>query len=314
MTGFNIRDEIDKDCITISWVHQKATAKVVAGDAEGGQSASRRRLRAVAFVLSESAVYKTKPEENERELGAMRLCVFSDIHGNLEALEAVLTHAGQMQADRYVCLGDIVGYGANPNECIARIRDLGDCPCLLGNHDAAVLGIPSNMGAAARQAIAWTRERLTTASFWFLKEMEDVVKWGDISFSHSNPYRPRNWYYVSEKTYISSSFARTSAKLLFLGHTHVPIAITRKNFFCIYLRSPEHRTSVPVAERNRQLFNCGSTGQPRDGDPRASYLIYDDVKRRVEFFRVEYDFLAAGEKIVMAGLPEAFGQRLATGV
>jgi predicted phosphodiesterase len=244
----------------------------------------------------------------------VRLCVFSDIHGNLEALNAVLAHARRMGVERYVCLGDIVGYGANPNECIEQIRALGDCPCLLGNHDAAVIGIATNMSGAARKAIAWTRDRLTTANLWYLKEMEDVMKWGDISFSHSNPYRPRNWYYVSEKTYISSSFARSSAKLLFLGHTHVPMAITRKNFFCIYLRSPDHATYVPVADTNRQLFNCGSVGQPRDGDPRSSYLIYDDVKRRVEFYRVEYDFVTAGEKIVMAGLPEAFAHRLASGV
>ncbi len=244
----------------------------------------------------------------------MRLCVISDIHGNLEALEAVLRHARRMGADRYVCLGDIVGYGANPNECIDLIRGLGPCPCLLGNHDAAVLGIPSNMGAAARRTILWTREQLTEENLRFLEKMEDVHNWGEISLAHSNPYRPRNWYYVAENTYISSAFARSSAKLLFLGHTHIPVAITRRNFFCVHLRSPENRTNVPVAERNRQLFNCGSVGQPRDGDPRSSYLIYDDIARRVEFFRVDYDLLTAGDKIVMAGLPRAFAQRLATGL
>lgn len=244
----------------------------------------------------------------------MRLAVFSDIHSNLEALEAVLDHSRKMLVDRYVCLGDVVGYGASPNECIELIRALPDCPCLLGNHDAAVLGIATSMRREARQTIEWTRKRLTREGLWFLKEMEDVMKWGDISFCHSNPYRPRNWYYVSEKTYISSSFARSKAKILFVGHTHVPVAITRKNFFCIYLRSPQHTMVIPAAELNRQLFNCGSVGQPRDGDSRASYLVYDDVKRVIEFYRIDYDFCSAAEKILAAGLPEQFAMRLANGI
>jgi diadenosine tetraphosphatase ApaH/serine/threonine PP2A family protein phosphatase len=149
---------------------------------------------------------------------------------------------------------------------------------------------------------------------WFLKEMEDLIKWGNISFCHSNPYRPRNWYYVSEKTYISSSFARSKAKILFVGHTHVPVAITRKNFFCVYIRSPRHTMVVPAAELNRQIFNTGSVGQPRDGDPRASYLIYDTTKKVIEFYRVAYDFERAGEKILAAGLPEIYARRLVNGL
>jgi predicted phosphodiesterase len=243
----------------------------------------------------------------------MRIAVFSDIHSNLEALEAVLAHASQQRVDRYVCLGDVVGYGANPNECIELLQNIPDCPCLLGNHDAAVLKIPLNMNSDARHSINWTRELLTESSLQYLEEMEDLIKWDQLSFCHSNPYRPRNWYYVTEKTYISSSFARSKAKILFVGHTHVPVAITRRNFFCVYIRAPRHSMVVPAAEVNRQIFNCGSVGQPRDGDPRASYLIYDDEKMEVEFYRVDYDFLQAGEKILGAGLPESFARRLIEG-
>lgn len=243
----------------------------------------------------------------------MRIAVFSDIHANLEALQAVLADAGRQQIDRYVCLGDVVGYGANPNECIDLLRHLPDCLCLLGNHDAAVLGIPTNMRPDARRAINWTQGILAKFGLLFLQEMQDLLKWQDVFFCHSNPYRPRNWYYVSEKTYITSSFARSKAKLLFVGHTHVPVAITRKNFFCIYIRSPQHCMTVPAAQLNRQIFNCGSVGQPRDGDPRASYLIYDDQQQSIEFYRVEYDFILAAEKILAAGLPEAFAMRLAEG-
>jgi predicted phosphodiesterase len=243
----------------------------------------------------------------------MRVAVFSDIHSNLEALESVLNHASGMNVDKYVCLGDVVGYGANPNECIDLISSLPDCLCLLGNHDAAVLGVHVNMNRDAQKAIHWTRERVTVSRMWFLIEMEDLVKWGDITFCHSTPYNPRKWHYVAEKSYITSSFARSKAKLLFVGHTHVPIAITRKNFFCVYIRPPQHSMIVPVAELNRQIFNCGSVGQPRDGDPRASYLIFDDQKRTIEFCRVDYDFKLAGRKILAAGLPEYFALRLANG-
>ena len=243
----------------------------------------------------------------------MRVAVFSDIHSNLEALESVLEYNSRQKIDRYVCLGDVVGYGASPNECIEVLRSLPDCLCLLGNHDAAVLGVHVNMNREAWKVIHWTRERLTLSGLKYLMAMEDLVKWGDVFFCHSNPYRPRSWHYIVERSIISSSFARSKAKLLFIGHTHVPVVITRKNFFCVYIRSSQHPMVVPVAEVNRQIFNCGSVGQPRDGDPRASYLVYDDRKRVIEFHRVAYDYERAGEKILAAGLPEDYASRLALG-
>ena len=149
----------------------------------------------------------------------MRTAVLSDIHANLEAFEAVLYHAQKQEVDNYVCLGDVVGYGANPNECIEILESL-SCPSVLGNHDAAVLDIPINMSQDGRKVINWTRATLSTASFAFLRCMEDLIHDGDVSYCHSNPYRPRNWYYIAEKTYITSSFARSKAKILFFGHTN----------------------------------------------------------------------------------------------
>ena len=243
----------------------------------------------------------------------MRTAVISDIHGNLEAFEAVLYHAQKAEVDNYVCLGDVVGYGANPSECIEILQSL-SCPCILGNHDAAVIDIPINMKQDGRRVINWTRKSLSKAAMFFLRSMEDLIYDGDICYCHSTPYKPRNWYYVAEKTYISSSFARSKAKLLFVGHTHVPVAITRKNFFCVYIRSPEHGAVVPVADINRQIFNGGSIGQPRDGDSRASYLIYDRSKKQVEFYRISYNIGRAAEKILEAGLPEFFAKRLFSGL
>lgn len=244
----------------------------------------------------------------------MRIAIFSDIHGNLEALQAVLEHAARRNANKHVCLGDVVGYGASPNECIDLLRSLPHCPAVLGNHDAAVLGIPGKMGRDSRKVIDWTRRNLTYRNLQFLQNMEDVIRWDNILFCHSNPYRPRNWYYIVERNYITASFARSRAKIIFVGHSHVPVAITRKNFFCVYIRSALHGMTIPAAECNRQIFNCGSTGQPRDGDTRASYLIYDTDRQNIEFYRVEYDFRLAGQKIVDAGLPQIFANRLGDGV
>ena len=244
----------------------------------------------------------------------MRIAIFSDIHSNLEALRAVLDHASTLRVDKHVCLGDVVGYGASPNECIDLLRSLPHCPAVLGNHDAAVLGLQAKMGREARQVIVWTRKQLSAANLQYLRNMQDVIQWDNILFCHSNPYKPRNWYYIVERNYITSAFARSRAKIIFVGHTHMPLAITRKNFFCVYIRSSQHTMTVPAAERNRQIFNCGSVGQPRDGDTRASYLIYDTGRQVIEFYRVLYDFETAGRKIIEAGLPAMFARRLGDGV
>lgn len=243
----------------------------------------------------------------------MRLAVFSDIHANLQALEAFIADAAVRDIDRYICLGDIVGYGADPEACIIRLRSLPNLECILGNHDHAVIGAASSMRRDARRVIEWTKKRLSADSLFFLQSLEVCRNWGDALFCHANPYRPLEWYYVTEKSHISRSFARSRAKMLFIGHTHVAMAITRRNFFCVYLRHPRDGTVVPAAELNRQIFNCGSIGQPRDGDPRASYLIYDNVRKTVEFIRVAYDHAAAAAQIRAAGLPEVFAERLESG-
>lgn len=243
----------------------------------------------------------------------MRLAVFSDIHANLEALEAFCADAGTRRIDRYMCLGDIVGYGADPEACVVRVRSLPNIEFILGNHDHAVVGAASSMRRDARRVIEWTKRQLSADSLYFLQSLEVSRYWGDALFCHANPYRPLEWYYVADKSHISRSFARSRAKILFVGHTHVAMAITRRNFFCVYLRHPRNGTIVPAAELNRQIFNCGSVGQPRDGDPCASYLIYDSVKKSVEFIRVAYDHATASRKIRAAGLPEVFAERLLTG-
>ena len=243
----------------------------------------------------------------------MRIAVFSDIHANQEALQAFMKHAARQGINQYVCLGDIVGYGANPNQCITLLQTLPDICFILGNHDNAAVGHISNMNGDANTVMAWTRQRLSGKNLAFLKKMAVIIKQDNLLFCHATPYNPLTWPYIGQRNIISKTFARTRAKIVFAGHTHAPSAITRKNFFCIYVKSPLNHCVVPAATQKRQIFNCGSIGQPRDGDPRASYLIYDTKRQIIEFHRVAYDHDTAARKIVDAGLPPSLAARLLTG-
>jgi len=244
----------------------------------------------------------------------MRIAVFSDVHSNLEALQAFIEHSLTKRVDQYMCLGDIVGYGANPNSCIKILETIPGMNFILGNHDNAAMGGAHKMGRDAGLALLWTTLRLSQNSLGFLGKLKENIKRDNMLFCHANPCGASDWYYISEKKFISRTFFLTRAKIVFAGHTHVAAVITRKNFFCTYIRKPGNRAVVPAARFNRQIFNCGSIGQPRDGDWRASYLIYDTKQNIVEFHRVAYDHERAAKKIVAAGLPKKLAQRLAMGV
>ena len=243
----------------------------------------------------------------------MRIAVFSDVHSNQEALRAFMIHAARRRIDQYVCLGDIVGYGANPNQCIALVQSLPGICFIQGNHDNAAVGNSGNMNTRADEAMVWTRQRLSFRNLAFLKGMDTVIKQGDLSFCHATPHNPLTWSYITQRNVISKTFARSRAKIVFAGHTHSPSAITRKNFFCVYVKSPLNNSVLPAATEKRQIFNCGSIGQPRDGDPRASYLVYDTEAKIIEFHRVPYDHGKAAQKIMDAGLPQYLATRLLTG-
>ncbi len=244
----------------------------------------------------------------------MRISVFSDVHSNIEALKAFIDHTSTKKIDRYVCLGDVVGYGANPNKCIALLKSLPRTDFVLGNHDNAVMGSPFQMNKNAKKVILWTQKRLSPESLVFLKKMKVILQWKNIFFCHSNPYRPLEWSYITNKSFMSQAFTRSRGKMFFVGHTHTAAAITRKNFFCLYVKMPKNKTVVPAALLKRQIFNCGSIGQPRDGDPRASYLIYDTDENVIEFHRTPYDNEGAAKKILAAGLPESLAYRLLKGI
>ncbi len=246
----------------------------------------------------------------------MRMAIIADIHGNLEALQTVVEDAVQRGVHRYVCLGDIVGYGASPRECIAVVRSLPRLNTVLGNHDAASVWetSPYGMNKAAQRSIMWTMEQLREEDADYIKSLRSVIGQGEMLFSHANPYNSKAYRYVNNRKYAMRSFAGTKERLLFVGHTHSPLLITRKNMFFLDFQTPEPNATIRLNPEKRYIINGGSVGQPRDGDPRSAYCIIDTRRNEIEFHRLEYDLQKSGDKIIEAGLPSYHARRLIKGL
>jgi len=242
--------------------------------------------------------------------------IFSDIHGNLEALQSMLSDAASRDVHRSICLGDIVGYGPYPNECIHLVRSLRNCRCLAGNHDVAALWetSPYGMSSAAKEAILWTMDQLSAENKEYLGALPDRLDLADMTFVHANPYNPRGWRYVLDRKYALRCFAATSCRNLFIGHSHRPLVITRKHLLAVDLQAVPGSIRFRVADTRRRIINCGSVGQPRDRDLRSCYLIFDSRKQRLEFYRVDYDTEKSAQAIRDAGLPPSLSRRLLKGI
>ena len=249
----------------------------------------------------------------------MRILVISDIHANLIALEAVLADAGQI--DAAWCLGDLVGYGPDPNECISSVRNLPNLVCVIGNHDSAVLDQidPYSFNSEARQAIEWTKNALTDASLIFLESLPETAEPQSINheldhqitLAHGSPRQPV-WEYLLDLHNATENFDYFDTAYCFVGHTHLPII-----FYYPDSLGPA-RPVIPdpnsqVQLSPRAIINPGSVGQPRDRDPRASYMLYEPYDELIEYRRVEYDIHAVQERMMKARLPERHIKRLEAG-
>ena len=240
----------------------------------------------------------------------MKYAIISDVHGNLEALNTVLEDADARGCEKTICGGDVVGYNANPKECMDIVRGL-DIPCVMGNHDEYV-GQDCDLSAfnpVAAAAVEWTREQLSVEDRKWLCDLRYVRLMDHFSIVHGTMDSPRKWGYVQDVSDAADSFTYQSTALCFHGHTHVPVAFVDDGFD-IENGTFEHLKLEPGS---RYFINVGSVGQPRDGDPRASYCIYDSVEESVELFRLPYDIGTAQQKIRNAGLPERLAERLEFG-
>ena len=246
----------------------------------------------------------------------MRIGILGDVHGNLEALSSVVDVMRAEGVDEWVQVGDLVGYGPQPSECIDLVRELG-CTVCMGNHDAAVLDIldTAYFNNFARQAVEWTRTQLRPQDFDYLRSLQLVVRKELYTVVHGTLQMPDQFGYVISPVEARDSLQLQETFLCFVGHSHVPAIYLmndrqQRTLDVVY----ESQAEVPVGDYLHVLMNVGSVGQPRDEDPRAAYALYDTETKIASIRRVEYDIASVQAKIRRAGLPEMLANRLSLGV
>jgi len=240
----------------------------------------------------------------------VRYAVVSDVHSNIDSLETVLAMLND--DDALLCLGDIVGYGPNPNECVERIRARATAT-VLGNHDVAAV---DNFGLAyfnpaAREAMKWTQSVLTRENVAWLDSLGYEFRMPDFLLVHGAPV---NYFeYILDKPAAARAFAATDAPIIFIGHTHIAEVYTLHPDGGIAHAHLQQGGEVPLEDGARYLINVGSVGQPRDLNPRASFGLYDTVARTVTITRFDYPIARVQEKIASVNLPDALARRLVVG-
>ena len=239
----------------------------------------------------------------------MIYAILGDIHANLEALQAVISDAKQQGADRFVCTGDIVGYNANPSECLAKINQL-NCAFVKGNHDEYCSNrIPlSSFNPSARDTIRWTRRQLSLTEKRTLKQAPLVMDVEGFTLVHSSLYHPNQWNYILDIKSATDHFRNQFNQICFIGHSHIPTAFVKNSR--IQRGSFQSLTLQP---ENRYIINVGSVGQPRDLNPNAAYVLFNTIKSRIDLRRVAYDLHQTQKKIRAAGLPFRNALRLDRG-
>jgi diadenosine tetraphosphatase ApaH/serine/threonine PP2A family protein phosphatase len=244
----------------------------------------------------------------------VRYLIIADIHANLEALDAVLGAAGSW--DRALVLGDLVGYGAAPNEVVDRVRDLDPLAIIRGNHDKAACGLEdgSNFNQVARVAAGWTFDTLTPSNRTYLRELPAGPRPIDpaVEICHGAPFDED--HYIFDADDALRALAASSRPVCLFGHTHLPVVFHYQNeSFDGYVPQEDDQSTVTLEPAASYLINVGSVGQPRDGDPRAAYGLYDSESGAVVLHRVTYAVDAAQRRILEAGLPASLANRLSVG-
>ena len=239
----------------------------------------------------------------------MKYAVIADIHSNLEAFEVVLADTREQKCTHYCCVGDVVGYGANPKECLQIVRSL-NMPTVKGNHDEYCSSEDSLEGfnPHAAEAVNWTRQQLTAEERAWLRDLKYVRLVGSFSMVHATLDGPQRWGYVFDKLMAAASFTYQNTSVCFFGHTHVPVAFIRDSV----VRGGTY-SKFKVEPGKKYFVNVGAVGQPRDGNPKAGYVVYDLDEGTIELRRLDYDIPTAQKKILAAGLPPRLADRLAVG-
>jgi predicted phosphodiesterase len=245
----------------------------------------------------------------------MKFALIADIHANLEALQVVLADIKEQKCTHYACVGDVVGYGANPKECLKIIRDMG-MPCVKGNHDeyCSIEEDLEGFNPHAAEAVNWTRTQLSAEDRQWLRDLKYFRMVTSFSMVHATLDGPQRWGYVFNKLDAAASFPYQNTAVCFFGHTHVPLAFIRET-------TPSGQPVIKggtyskfkVDPTKKYFINVGSVGQPRDNIPKAGYVVYDTDEATIELRRLDYDIAGAQKKILDAGLPPRLAERLAYG-
>jgi predicted phosphodiesterase len=239
----------------------------------------------------------------------MRYAVIADIHANIEALEVVLADSKEQKCTHYCCVGDVVGYNANPKECLDIVRSMG-MPVVKGNHDEYCSSEEDLEGfnPHAAEAVNWTRKQLSKEDRQWLRDLKYVRLVASFSMVHATLDGPQRWGYVFDKLAAAASFTYQNTAVCFFGHTHVPVAFVRDSV----VRGGTY-SKFRVEPGKKYFVNVGAVGQPRDGNPKSGYVIYDLNEGTIELRRLDYDIPKAQKKIMEAGLPQRLADRLALG-
>ena len=245
----------------------------------------------------------------------MQIALLGDIHANRQAFGACLDHAAGMGAERYALLGDFVGYGADPAWCVAKAMELvaGGAIAVLGNHDAAIGDPDLRMREEVMTAVEWTRGQLGVEERQFLAGLPLTYEEGMTLYVHGDASAPDRWIYVTTVEQAGRSLHATDAQITFCGHAHRPAIFSVTALSKMTAFVPVTDVSVPLHGLRRWQVVLGSVGQPRDGDPRAAYLIYDSATAAVEYCRAKYDVATAQRRIREANLPPILADRLSEG-
>lgn len=240
----------------------------------------------------------------------MRYAIFGDIHANMEAMDAVIADIANHKVDRLVCLGDIVGYGADPVACVEKIKEL-DCVTVAGNHDMVAVGMmnPDSFNLFARIAALWTRNSLDDESRAFLKDLPLTATMNNFQITHANLFAPSLFEYIQTSYDAMRNFECQEKPLCFVGHSHIPVTLVLKQDTIVFTLDPE----IDVEPNVKMIVNVGSIGQPRDENPMSSYALYDSEMKKIVIKRVSYNIEKTCKKIVDAKLPEINAERLRYG-
>ena len=237
--------------------------------------------------------------------------ICSDIHSNATAFRAVLQSMEDNKVERKICLGDLVGYGVDANECVQLAKENMDV-CLIGNHDSVAIKYESSVGfnPYAKQAIEWTQKNLSKESVAYIRSLPYILEENEICFVHASPLSPADWVYVTDLEDALNAFDHFSERYCFVGHTHSPVIIASRP-----LAIPKilDEYEYVIANTERLLVNVGSVGQPRDRDPRACWCLLDTETKCVRLIRVEYDIRETQNRMKKAGMPSFLIDRLSVG-